>query len=182
MTPRRIRITGPEGSLYRLGDPINVYDADTCLGRLDPVPVSVDGSEVHLEHFHPTEVVRGAQIHVGRLIFLEICEFLSEHFHQVQAVSFAFTRRVDILGGGLEQASARAETMTRIGAVNVQVAPNALHGHFVVSGVWLYNTRNLESLRVVLAEERLRYEEWAAQSQAMAGSGLLGALQRLLSR
>jgi len=64
----------------------------------------------------------------------------------------------------------------------VQVAPNALHGHFVVSGVWLYNTRNLESLRVVLAEERLRYEEWAAQSQAMAGSGLLGALQRLLSR
>ncbi|MBB3178103.1 hypothetical protein [Variovorax sp. Sphag1AA] len=180
MNLRRLQITGPSGLPYRLGGIMNVHDGEVLLGTLDPVPVTSDGSEVHIEHFRPANVVRDAQIHIGRLIFLEICQFLAEGFHQVQTVSFAFTRRVDILGGGSQQAAARAETMERIGAVNVTIAPHAMAGHFVVAGCWHYNRENLRALGVVLVEERLRYTKWA--SQARPAPGVLKGLRSLLVR
>lgn len=180
MNLRRLQITGPSGSPYRLGEAMHIHDGEALLGTLDSVPVSSDGSEVHIEHFRPADAVSDAQIHIGRLIFLEICHFLVERFHQVHTVSFAFTRRVDILGGGSQQAAARAETMARIGAVDVTITPNAVAGHFVVAGRWHYNRENLQALGVVLVEERLRYTKWV--SKAQPARGVLRGLRSLLVR
>ncbi|MEJ8810449.1 hypothetical protein WKW77_05170 [Variovorax ureilyticus] len=180
MNLRRLQITGPFGSPYRLGGVMNILDGEALLGTIDPVPVSNGGSVVHIEHFRPATMVSDAQIHIGRLIFLEICQFLADGFQQVQTVSFTFTRRVDILGGGSQQAAARAETMERIGAVGVSITPHAMAGHFVVSGQWHYNRENLRALGVVLVEERLRYTKWALQ--ARPAPGVLKGLRSLLVR
>lgn len=184
MTFKKLRITGPEANPYELGLPMHVYDGSVLLGTLDPVPVLNMGTEVHVEAFTPTRVVRDERRHVGRLIFLEICAFVAEHFHQIQAISFVFTRRVDVLGGGAEQATSRAETVDRIGAVNVQITPkaDALPGHFVVSGVWIYSERNLAALKLVLEEQRALYRATPIAAGARDKPGVRAALGRLIGR
>ena len=87
---------------------------------------------------------------------------------------------MDILGGGSQQAAARAETMERIGAVNVTITPHATAGHFVVAGQWHYSRESLRALGVVLVEERLRYTKWALQ--ARPAQGVLQGLRSLLVR
>lgn len=184
MTFKKLRITGPEATAYQLGRPMYVYDGSVLLATLDPVPVRNVGTEIHIEAFTPTRVVREEQRHVGRLIFLEICAFISEHFHQVQAISFVFSRRIDILGAGTQQAAARAETMDRIGASNVKITPkaDAQPGHFVVSGVWIYSESNLAALHTVLQEQRAIYCERPLAAGARDKPGLRAALQRLVPR
>lgn len=184
MTFKKLRITGPETAPYQLGQSMLVYDAGVLLGTLDPVPVSNSGTVIHVEHFTPTRVVREEQRHVGRLVFLEICAFISENFHQVQAISFAFARDVNVLGGGPQQAIARTELMDRIGAMNVQVTPkaNASPGHFVVSGVWAYSESNLAALNLVLEEQRRLYRERPIAAGAGDKAGVRAALLRLISR
>ncbi|MDN8614315.1 hypothetical protein [Variovorax ginsengisoli] len=184
MTFKKLRITGPGAAPYQLGQPMHVYDANVLLGTLDPVPVSNGGTEIHIEHFQPTRVVRDEQRHVGRLVFLEICAFVSEHFHQVQAISFAFTRDVSILGGGVQQAAARIETMDRIGAINVQIRPkaDALPGQFVVTGVWAYSESSMAALRVVLEEQRALYRDRPMAIGVADKPGVRAALRRLISR
>ena len=184
MTFKKLRITGPGAVPYQLGQPMHVYDANVLLGTLDPVPVGNAGTEIHIEHFQPTRVVRDEQRHVGRLVFLEICAFISEHFHQVQAISFAFTREVGILGGGIQQAAARVETMDRIGAINVQIRPkaDALPGQFVVSGIWVYSESSMSALRVVLEEQRALYRERPITVGVADKPGVRAALRRLISR
>ena len=76
-----------------------VYEANTLLGILDPVPVMNDGTRLHIEAFSPTQVVLDEQRHIGRLIFFEICAFVSEQFPQIQAISFSFARPIASLGG-----------------------------------------------------------------------------------
>jgi hypothetical protein len=184
MTQKKLRITGADGSAYQLGQPMFVYDAELLLGVLDPIPVGNAGTEIHVEHFTPTRVVREEQRHVGRLVFLEICEFVSENFDQVQAISFSFARDVNRLGGGAQQAIARAQTMNRIGAINVQITPkpNAMPGFFSVSGVWAYSEQNLAALRVVLDEERALYRDRPIADQTPDKAGVRSALRRLVPR
>jgi len=88
-----LAITGPGAVPYQLGQPMHVYDANVLLGTLDPVPVGNAGTEIHIEHFQPTRVVRDEQRHVGRLVFLEICAFISEHFHQANVQPGVMGRR-----------------------------------------------------------------------------------------
>lgn len=185
MTFKKLRITGPGAVPYQLGEPMHVYDASVLLGTLDPVPVGSSGTEIHIEHFQPTRVVRDEQRHVGRLVFLEICAFISEHFHQVQAISFAFTREVSLLGGGVQQAASRVETMDRIGAINVQIRPkaDAVPGQFVVSGIWAYSESSMTALRVVLEEQRALYRARPISVGVSDKSGgVRAALRRLISR
>ncbi|MDM0018890.1 hypothetical protein [Variovorax saccharolyticus] len=184
MTFKKLRITGPGAAPYQLGEPMLVHDANVLLGTLDPVPVSSDGTEIHIEHFEPTRVVREEQRHLGRLVFLEICAFISENFHQVQAISFAFTREVSVLGGGVQQAAARVETMDRIGAVNLQIRPkaDALPGQFVVSGLWVYSESSMAALRVVLEEQRALYRARPIAIGVADRPGVRAALRRLISR
>lgn len=183
MTFKKLRITGPGAAPYQLGQPMYVYDASVLLGTLDPVPVGNAGTEIHIEHFTPTRVVHEERRHLGRLVFLEICAFISEHFHQVQAISFAFSREVSVLGGGVQQAAARVETMDRIGAMNVQIRPlaDALPGQFIVSGVWAYSESSIEALRVVLEEQRALYRERPISIGVADKPGVRAALRRLIS-
>lgn len=184
MTFKKLRITGPGAAPYQLGQPMHVYDANVLLGTLDPVPVSNSGTEIHIEHFQPTRVVRDEQRHVGRLVFVEICAFVSEHFHQVQVISFAFTRDVNLMGGGVQQAASRVETMDRIGAINVQIRPkaDALPGQFVVSGEWAYSESSIAALRVVLEEQRALYRARPISIGVADKPGVRAALRRLISR
>jgi hypothetical protein len=185
MTFKKLRITGPQAIPYQLGQPMHVYDGNILLAVLDPVPVRNAGTEIHIEAFRPTRVVREERRHVGRLIFLEICAFISEHFHQIQAISFAFSRQIDSLGGGLQLAASRAQVMERIGALNVQMTPraDAKPGHFVVSGVWAYSGRNLAALYAVLEDERALYRAQPIQAGANdRPGGLRAVLRRLMSR
>jgi hypothetical protein len=135
-----------------------------------------------VESFTPASTVREEHRHVGRLIFLEICAFIAEQFPQIQAISFVFSRQVDVLGAGEQQALARAETMARIGAINVKMTPkpDALPGHFVVSGIWPYSQQNVEALYGVLAEERARYRDEPIGARLREKVGVVAALRHLV--
>src|SRR6476660_4625279 len=54
MTFERLRITGRDGGRYQLGTPMHVHDGSASLGTVDPVRVSRDGTEVHIERFLPS--------------------------------------------------------------------------------------------------------------------------------
>lgn len=183
MTPGILTIKGPEAAPYALGQPMWVYAGELLLARLDPVPLLRNGTELHIEAFEPTRVVREEHRHVGRLIFLEICAFVAQNFQQIQAISFVLSRQVDLLGGGAEQAAARSETMSRIGALDVRITPksDAKPGHFVVSGVWIYNERAYAALMTVLEEERANYRDRTIGTRASEPVGVVARLRHLVS-
>jgi len=178
MKTRKLRITGPGGATYRLGDPMLVHDGEVLVCTLDPVPVSSTGSEIRVEHFTPSLGGLQEARHLGRLVFLEICAFVVERFEQVQAVSFAFSRPVTMLAGATQHSADRAEIMHRIGIENVQVAPqpSSVPGHFVVTGVWLYTERNLAALNEVLGELRALYCDRPIGSDPQGGAGVIRRL------
>jgi hypothetical protein len=178
MNCTQIRITGPNGAHYQLGDPMYVYAGALLLGTLDPVRVLNDGTQIHIEPFTPTQVVLDEQRHIGRLIFFEICAFVSEHFSQIQLISFAFARPITSLGGPAQQAGSRAAAMERIGVEDVRITPVSSGAH-VVSGTWAYSEKNLAALHLALAEQRAIF---AANPIASDKGGLAGAIRRLVGR
>jgi hypothetical protein len=159
-----------------------VHNGAGLLCTLDPVPVSPSGTEIHVEHFTPPLDDVEESRHLGRLVFLEICAFVVEHFDRVQAVSFAFSRPAALLVRSSQQAADRAEIMHRIGVENVQVAPKpaASPGHFVVTGNWLYSERNLAALNEVLDELRAMYRD--GRPIGSDPKGVAAVLTRLASR
>jgi len=178
---RRLRITGPRGVPYCIGDPMLVHDGKVLICTLDPVPVSPLGNEIHIEHFSPPWSGLEDARHLSRLVFLEICAFVAESFDQIQAVSFAFSRPLSLLVGASQDTADRAEIMHRIGIDNVRVAPmpSATPGHFVVTGVWVYSERNLAALNEVVNELRNLYQHRPIGSDPEGGAGVV---RRLLVR
>jgi hypothetical protein len=148
------------------------------LAILDPVHVLNDGTHVHIEPFTPTQVILDERRHVGRLIFFEICAFIAEHFPQVLAISFAFARPIETLGGPAQQAGSRAAALERIGVEDVRITPVTSGAH-VVSGTWAYNERNLAALQLALAEQRAIF---AADPIAGDEGGITAAFLRLIAR
>lgn len=183
MTPGNIRITAPKGAPYALGLPMWVYAGDLLLAKLEHVPLLNAGTELHIEAFVPTRVVRAERRHVGRLIFLEICSFIVQNFQQIQAISFVLSRQVDLLGGGAEQAAARSATMTKIGAVDVRMTPkwDAKPGHFVVSGIWVYSERTFEALMSVLEHERNNYRDRPIGARGVDLGSVMARLRGLVT-
>lgn len=183
MSSGTLKITGTDGAPYSLGQPLWVFAGNALLARLDPVPLLKNGTELHIEAFDPTRVVREETRHVGRLIFLEICDFISQHFPQIQAISFVLSRQIDLMGGGAQLAAARSETMSRIGAVDVHMTPksDAKPGHFVVSGVWIYSDRTYAALLSVLEEERAHYRHRPIGTRAVEPGGVIARLRHLVS-
>lgn len=179
-----LTITGTDGAPYALGQPLWVYAGSALLARLDPVPLLRNGTELHIEAFDPSRVVREETRHLGRLIFLEICAFISQNFQQVQAISFALSRQIDSMGSGAQVAAARSDTMTRIGAVDVRMTPryDGKPGHFVVSGLWIYSERTYAALMSVLEEERAQYRQQPIGAPVATAGRLLDGLRRLLLR
>lgn len=184
MNYQNIRITGPNAGKYELGQPMLVFDGHTLIATLDPVPLLNMGTEIHVEAFTATEAMRGESRHVGRLIFLEICAFIAQHFEQIQAISFVFSRRVAFTEGDVEQATDRAMTMEKIGAINVRVTPNseARPGHFVVSGIWIYSERNLAALKILLDAQRAAMRNAPPATPQQDTASLAATLRRLVTR
>ena len=178
-----LRITGPDAEPYVLGSPIWVYCGEELLAKLDPVPLLKSGTELHIEAFEPTGSVREERRHVGRLIFLEICAFIAEHFQQIQAISFVLSRQVDCMAHGAELAATRSETMTRIGAMDVCIAPksDAKPGHFVVSGIWVYSARTYAALKEVLEKERANYADRPIGTRGSDLGAVVARIRHLVS-
>src|SRR5437868_3173181 len=176
MTVKQIQITGPNGAVYQLGDPMCVHEGSVLLGTLDPVRVLNEGRQIHVEKLTPTKVMLDERRHFGRLIFFEICAFVSEYFPQVQAVSFAFPRPMDGVGGPAQQAALRAAALKRIGVEDVRITPYRSGAH-IVSGTWVYNEANFAALHVALAEQRAIF---GTAPIVEAGGGVAGAIRRLL--
>jgi len=178
-THTQIRITGPQGTPFRLGGPMLVFEGKTLLGTLDPVLVLKDGTEIHIESFVPTQIVLNERRHVGRLLFFEICAHITENFPQVQATSFSFPRPINnALGRPAEQAMSRTTAMERIGSVNITVTPVSQGAH-VVSGVWPYSESNHAALLAALEEQRALYRDapivrpsWSARILVKMGTML----------
>lgn len=155
-----LQMTGPNGRPYILGEALHVCDGDVLLGVLDPLPVNRTGTEVHIEHFVPHYRVGGQARDNGRLVLLEMVAFIVERFHAVQAISITLSRNIENYADGMNLAIVRSAFLHSIGTANVVVAPKpdaTQAGHFVVSGVWIYNPENLASLRAMLHVERDAY-------------------------
>jgi len=178
MTYQSIRITGPHEAFYQLGQPMSVYEGGILLATLDPVLVLNGGTQIHVESLAPTKVMVDERRHFERLIFFEICAFVSEHFPQVQAISFVFPRPIDCQGGPAQQAASRAAALGRIGVEDVRITPYTSGAH-VVSGTWVYNEANLAALHVALAEQRAIF---GADPIVEAKFGVAGVIRRLIAR
>lgn len=183
MTAGFLRITGPNAEPYALGKPIWVYCGEDLLARLDPVPLLKSGTELHIEAFEPSGSVREDRRQVGRLIFLEICSFIAEHFPQIQAISFVLSRQIDWMANGAELAASRSETMMRIGAMDVCITPksDAKPGHFVVSGIWVYSERTHAALKEVLEKERADYAERPLGARGTELGSMVARIRHLVS-
>ncbi|VWX58978.1 conserved hypothetical protein [Burkholderiales bacterium 8X] len=181
---RKLRITGPEEETYVLGEPMHIHQGDLALGRFDPVLVSPDGTEVHIEYFIPARADAETARRLGRLILLEVLAYIVDHFASIQAVSFALGRQIDIRRDGSQLAVARSILLQSIGAAHVMVRPlSAYHrsGEFVVTGLWEYNPPNLRAFNEVLDAERATCESEEASIEAPSPR-LERWLKRLLSR
>jgi len=157
---------------------MHVYAGALLLATLDPVRVLNDGTQIHIEPFAPTQVVLDEQRHIGRLIFFEICAFISEHFPQIQLISFSFARPITSLGGPAQQAGSRAAALERIGVEDLRITPVSSGAH-VVSGSWAYSENNLAALHAALAEQRAIF---AADPITGDKGGIVGAIRRLVAR
>lgn len=181
MSFTNIRITGPDDAAYQLGEPMLVHETKVLLGTLDPVRVTNDGTQVHIEAFVPTQVVLEERRHIGRLIFFEICAFISEHFPQIQAISFSFARPIASLGGPAQQAVSRADALERVGVENVKITPLTSGAH-VVSGTWAYSERNLAALQIALEEQRAIYRAEPIANGTRDKGGITSTIRRLISQ
>lgn len=176
MSFTQLRITGPESTSYVLGAPMHLYDRDFCVGVMNPVPVSTDGTEVHIEHFNAAANLPAHQRRdIGRLVLFEVVAFLAENFTDVQAVSVALSRDIEGYGDGMTLASVRSATLQSIGARHIMITPKpdaAQAGHFVVTGLWEYNQANLAALTARLQTEREAYRERDAAAAKVRAPGL----------
>jgi hypothetical protein len=170
MSFTQLRITGPDSTPYVLGAPLYLFDGELRIGVMDPVPVSTDGAEVHVEHFNIAAGVPGHQRReVGRLVLFEVVAYLVQNFPHVQAVSVALSRDIEGYSDGMTLATSRSATLQGIGARHIMITPkpDAAHvGHFVVAGLWEYNQANLEALTARLQQEREAYRERDAAAKA----------------
>lgn len=184
----KLRISGADLGTWRLGEPMLVHEGNACIGRIDPVPVSPDGTEVHLEHFdlvaNGTELRRG----LGTLMLLEVTAHIIEHCTTVQAISYALDRHLEGRGDSTKIAIARSLLLQRIGAAHVVVRPKpdaARAGQFVVTGLWEYTPASLSAFQAVLQAERSSYAlpvEGVPDAQASSGPGLWAAIRGRIGR
>ncbi|MBT2326865.1 hypothetical protein J7E62_31655 [Variovorax paradoxus] len=167
MTFKKLHIAGPDLSSYELGEPMFVHDRGRFLGRVEPVEVSPDRSEVRISRFLPSPSLRTEPRNFGPLLLVEVTMFMAEHLPTIQNVHFALTREIEIYGDGMMVASARVELLRSIGAADVHAQPkpdSSNPGNFVVQGVWAYTERNLAALRLALTMQRELYRKHLASA------------------
>lgn len=186
MNSAKLRITGADSKPYVLGTPMHIHEGGSLVATMDPVPVNRGGTEVHLEHFSPIDPASHQKRDIGRLLLVEVVNFIVENFTTVQAISFALSRHIESYDDGMKLASMRSAVLQSIGTEHIMIAPkpDAAHaGHFVVSGVWEYNPATLAALQAVLQNERNAYDAKALHEAKERGAPRLdGWMRRLFPR
>ncbi|SFM72966.1 hypothetical protein [Variovorax sp. OV329] len=164
MTFQGLRIAGPRSGPYVLGEPLDVFDDQLHLGRLNQVSTSPDGGELRLEDFRTTDLKRLGTWRTARLIVVEVLSFFVDRYPAISAIGIVLSADIEAFEaqeeGATRLAGARARMLQSVGVQDIQVMPrpHPRHAaHFVVGGVWLYNRDNARLLTDVLQEERAVY-------------------------
>jgi len=162
MTGFRLRLTGPQGQRYALGEPIEVYDDATLIGRVHSVTVSADGMEVLAENFLTVNFAEFRSAGLPRLVLAEVVNFIIESFPAIHTIGLELSRDIEGYEGREAMlAGARTEILQSIGAQGVMVTPKPVAGragHFAVTGVWHYDRQSLALLSSTLAAQRAAYQ------------------------
>jgi hypothetical protein len=162
MTSFRLRLTGPEGRPYVLGEPIEVYDGATLIGHVHSVTVSADGMEVLAENFLTVDFAEFRSAGLPKLVLAEVVAFITEGFPVIHTIGVELSRDIEgYEGREALLAGARTEILHSIGAQDVRVTPKpvARHaGHFAVTGVWHYDRQSLDALAATLEAQRAAYQ------------------------
>lgn len=189
MTFKGLRISGPRSGTYVLGEPLDVFDGQLHLGRLNLVSASADGSELRLDDFRTTDLKQLGTWRTARLIVVELLAFFVERFPAINAVGLVLSADIEAFegkeGGAARLASARAQMLQSVGVKDVIVTPrpHPRHAaHFVVSGVWLYTRDNAQMLAGVLQVEREAYGARVAAGVKPCEPPPRSMLSRLLSK
>lgn len=179
MSPKNLRIAGPDSSPYELGQPLSVYDGDRHLGTVTKVVLSKDGGTLHLGGFVSSAIPQTRMLR--RLVMLEITAFVADRFPGVRTIGYMLNHRIDGLRDGLAVASVRAALLRSMGGDQIRITPNrgALDGgHFAVQGVWHRSPQALDALACTLTKAR----EADQREDASFGAAPLNRLRALIGR
>ena len=156
MTGDGLHLTGPDGRPYVLGDPIDVFDGPTLIGRVRSVTLSPDGAEVLIENFMTVDF-QGFRIGaLPKLVLAEVVSFIAEHNPAIHTIGIELSRAIaDFDGREALLAKARSEILQSIGAQDIRVTPKA--AHFVVTGIWRYDSASVAALAAALQVQREAY-------------------------
>src|SRR4051812_25781316 len=89
-----LRLTGPSGQTYMLGDPIEVFDGETLIGREQSVRLSPDGAEVRIENFMTADF-QGFRIGaLPKLVLAEVVHFIAGCSPSIHTIGIEFSRAI----------------------------------------------------------------------------------------
>jgi hypothetical protein len=156
MAEEGLRLTGPNGRDYVLGDPIDVFDGQTLIGRVQSVTLSPDGTEVLVENFMTVDF-QGFRIGaLPKLVLAEVVNFIAECNPSIHTIGIELSRAIaDFDGREALLAEARSEILRSIGARDIMVSPKA--AHFAVTGIWRYDSASVAALAAALEAQRNAY-------------------------
>lgn len=163
MTFQRLNLTGPQRRPYVLGEPIEVYDGSTLIGRVQSVALSPAGDEVRVENFLTTDFADFRARSLPKLVLAEVVSFIAERYPSVHAIGIELSRDIEAFEGReATLASARADILQSIGTSGVRISPKphaGQAGHFAVTGVWHYDKASVAALAAVLEAQRAAYRD-----------------------
>ena len=167
-----LRFSGRDGGPCVPGEPICVYFGEVLAGMVDPVPLSLGGTRIHLEHYTASTDEASRRLHklnFGRVSLLGVTVHIAEHFSNVTTINYLLNREIDGYGGGVRLAGSRSALLQSIGAENIVITPRPEPEHagqFVVAATWQYNQQNLAALHAALAAEwKILHDRMARRAQ-----------------
>ncbi|MEJ8852870.1 hypothetical protein [Variovorax rhizosphaerae] len=178
----RLTLTGPNGRSYVLGDPIEVYDEETLIGRVLSVTTSANGSEVRIKNFWTVDFGDFRAKALPKLVLAEVVTFIADRSVAISAIGIELNRALEeYKGNEARLATARSETLQSIGARDIRITPKPNGtdvAHFSVSGIWHYDSVSVAALAQALGKERAAYRDRKAASSPASRKGRFGNLFR----
>lgn len=156
-----LRLTGPHGRDYVLGEAIDVFDGAVLIGQVQSVTPNADRTEVLIKNFVTVDFASFRAGALPKLVLAEVVGFLAERFPSLQMVGIELSRNItDFDGQEALLARARADILQSIGAQDIHVAPKPQRGpagHFAVTGIWRYDSASIAALGAALQALRTAY-------------------------
>jgi len=159
----RLRLTGPDGRDYVPGEPIDVFDGEALIGRVQSVTLSYDGTEVWVENFMTVDFEGFRAGALPRLVLAEVVNFIAERHPSVHMIGIELNRDVpEFVGREASLASYRSEILQSIGVRNIRVSPKPQGGRIgclAVTGIWHYDGASVAALAAALRTQRAAYRD-----------------------